>query len=358
MADDGSIAEKRVFADRAGRTDVYVAADLGLVRARVSGAIVGEFEAVARAPGADVALLPPGMAAAIAGLDGTDRGDGTDALGSDADGGISSDRAVSGVAFAADDALRVGIATDDGVTLRAVGFGPAAAVGRHAGALVAARPDGTVARVTGDGTDALGSVREPRAIDGPLVAAADGVHRVTGSGSGSGSGPGPGSESGPGWGLSPVGIDDVRDVAGRGVPLAATGDGLYWLANGWMAALEGAFTAVGADGAGAALAGGDRLYRRTARDGWTAEAWEPVALPSGGRPAAIAYGPDPEAATGTGGGDRPALAVVATDDGTLYVDAGDGWRGRALGVTGVGGVAVAGGSRDRREPTGEAGADR
>lgn len=280
--EEGSdIEELRVYSTKAGRTDVFLASDAGLVRVAVSGDKIGEFGIVDRGAVRDVAVLP--------------------------------DAATDRLAVATDEDVRVGDAGAE-PTLAATGFGPAVAVGAHDGDLLAAGPEGSVGRLPGGDPDAdwddLGDAGEARAISGPLVATADGVVRVVGDG------------------LSAVGLGDVRDVAGAGVPLAAAADGLYWLGNGWLDALDGAFDAVAADGAGNALAAGDGTYVHEG-DAWDADAWTETALPVDDAAVALAYG--------------PGVAVAVTAAGTVCVDAGDGWRHRTVGVRDVRGVAVAGG---------------
>ncbi|MFC6990014.1 hypothetical protein ACFQJD_17280 [Haloplanus sp. GCM10025708] len=206
------------------------------------------------------------------------------------------------VAVAAEEDVLLG--TDYGET----GFGPATAVGFGDG-LLAGDDDGRVARY-GDGDwRTLGRVGAVRAVDGPLVAAADGVYRVRGDE------------------LVDAGLDDVRDVAGAGVPLAATGAALYRLGNGWMDVLAGDFHAVSVGGERAHV-GDERAHAATtealyARE--TTDEWTRVDVPVDERVVDVAY----------------ATAICAiTADGTLLLDAGDGWRTRALGVRGVGGLAV------------------
>ncbi|MFB6157811.1 MAG: hypothetical protein ABEJ34_08220, partial [Haloferacaceae archaeon] len=131
----GDIAEKRIHDDRREGTVAYVASDAGLVRIALAGDRVGRFGMERRGTVRDVAVVD--------------------------------DAAVA----AGEDVLVDGEAT---------GFGAAAAVGDDGdGAVVAAGGDGRVARHDG-GWTTLGSVEDPRAVAGGLVAAADGVHRVLG----------------------------------------------------------------------------------------------------------------------------------------------------------------------------------
>jgi hypothetical protein len=203
---------------------------------------------------------------------------------------------------------RVVVATPDAVRVdgEPTGHGGAVAVGTTDGAVLAADDAGRVSRTDGDGDGwrPLGTVGAVRAIDGALVAAADGVARATADG------------------LVGVGLDDARGVAAAGRPLAATADGLYALGNGWLVEREGGVAAVAGAADGRALAvadDGTTLRRRAVGGDWAAT--EPTGL------AAVAVGPTAE--------------YGATAEGRLAVDAGAGWRHRALGVEGVRRVVVA-----------------
>ncbi|WP_248895703.1 HVO_0234 family beta-propeller protein [Haloplanus halobius] len=262
MAHDLTIDEKRVYADRMGAVEVLVAAEQGVVVASLSDDRVGEFSLDHRTTARDVVA----------------------------------------------DGTRRAVATDEDVLVgdySATGFGAAVAVGFDGpgGDLLAAGPDGRVARLD-DGWTTVGHVDDPRAIDAGMVAAADGVWTVDD-------------------GLRNVGLADVRDVHGRGLPLAATGDGLYRLGNGWMDELDGAADVVSADDADdrAHAVSDGTLFARDAVASWT-----PVDLPADAPPVDVGY--------------TDAATVAVTEGGTLLTDAGDGWRTRELGVTGVTGLAV------------------
>lgn len=193
------------------------------------------------------------------------------------------------------------VATDEDVLIggEQTGFGPATAVGGIENP-VAVSPEGRVARFEGDEWKGLGSLEKVRAADGDLLATSEGVYRVDD-------------------GLLHVGLEGANDVSTPGVPLAATDTGLYRLGNGWMRDLDGAFDRVVAEGTsspgelgrGCALGadGGLFVYDNEWHEHETPEPF-----------AAVAVG---EAVYGV------------SSDGTLYVDAGDGWRSQALGVTGV-----------------------
>lgn len=256
---DSTLDEKRVYGEKTGGTELYVASSLGVAVVSVSADLVGEFTLARRCTARDVAAGPDRLAVA------TDQ----DVLVSE-EGGYTE-----------------------------TGFGPAVAVGADGGRLLAADPDGEIGSYDGDWT-ALGATGDVRAIDGGLVAARDGVYRV-------------------GDGVSGVGLSDVRDVAARGTPLAATGDGLYYLGPGWAKALDGSFEVVARAGERAHAATSDALYERGGDD------WTEREVPVENAIADVTHGEG---------------IYAVTEDGTVLVDAGDGWRDRALGLRDVTGIAI------------------
>ncbi|CQH61573.1 uncharacterized protein HHUB_3487 [Halobacterium hubeiense] len=268
-----TIREKRVYTDQSETVDAYVAADLGVAVARVSQDKIGEFSLAERCTARDVAATARGVAAA------------TD-----------------------EDVL---LGDDDGFA--ETGFGPAVAVTGYDGDVLAAGKDGRLARYDGS-WESVGTVADVRALDADLVAAADGVHRLTDDG------------------LSAVGLDDAKDVAAAGVPLAATPDGLYRLGAGWMEAIEGAFEVATSDpvtaDAGelgrAHAATADSLYEHAPGD--DADAWRARELPVEDAVVDVAYATD--------------AVVVLTADGALAADAGDGFRHRSLGLRAASALAV------------------
>jgi len=280
-----TLSEKRVYAERGEPTPVYVAAEQGLARAKLSGDAVGEFSLARRCTARDVEIGEDGLLA-LATTEATLVGGGSDEL--------------RETEFGAAVAVSFPASTD--------GIAPGSA-----GALVAADESGRVAQLSldalEDGTPAqddwteLGAVEGVRTIDGSLVAAEDGVFRVLNGE------------------IDDAGLSDARDVAARGAPLAATGKGLYELGNGWMVAREGAHDVVATDSERAhAVDAAGTLLAREGRE-WI-EATQPE-----GELADVAYTEDG--------------VVVATESGSLAVDAGDGWRSRAIGVTGVQALAAA-----------------
>ena len=254
--DDITLTEKRVYAGGGGVTTAAVASDVGLARVSISDDIVGEFSLERR-----------GQTTAVAAVDGR---------------------------FAVGTPRDVLVGTDG--DLEATGFGDAVALGGRDG-LVAS--DGErIARYDGSWRT-LSELDAVRSIDGGMVAAGSGVHRLDGT---------------------HVGLDEVLDVSAAGTLLAATDDGLYYLANGWMRALEGSFRVVASDGERAHAATEDTLYERN-EDG----TWSPVDLPVTGAVVDVAY-------------DGGVYAVTA--DGTCLANVGDGWRHRSIGLTGVVGLAL------------------
>lgn len=248
-----SIEEKRVYAGKSGEATVRLASEVGVVRVSVSADSIGEFGIEQRCTARDLAHC----------------------------GGLA-------------------VATDEDVLLggEGTGFGSALAVGGE-GEPIAAGPEGRVARYADGEWEELGRIEGVRAIDGDLLATAEGIYRADD-------------------GLAHVGLEGANDVSVPGVPLAATSEGLYRLGNGWMREAEGGFDRVAADResppgelARACAIGADALY---VYDGEWRERETPEPLSAAAIGEAI-YG--------------------ATDDGTLYVDAGDGWRSQPLGVPGV-----------------------
>ncbi|MEM4781761.1 MAG: hypothetical protein QXG03_09415 [Halalkalicoccus sp.] len=205
------------------------------------------------------------------------------------------------------------VATDEDVLIggEPTGFGPAVAV-CGSKEPIAVSPEGQIARYDG-GWSEIGQADEVRGADGDLLATPEGVYRV-------------------GDDLQHVGLAGANDVSTPGTPLAATDSGLYRLGNGWMRDLDGAFERVATDresppgelGRACALDehGGLFVYDGEWRERETPEPF-----------AALAVG---EAVYG------------ATAEGTLRVDAGDGWRSGALGVSGVCAMLVGGSPRDRK----------
>jgi len=254
--DDISLSEKRVYAGGGDTTTAAVASEVGLARVSISDDIVGEFS-----------LAHRGRTTAVTAADGRF------AVGTPEDAFVHTDG-----------------------DFEATGFGAAVALGYRDGLI--ASDGGRIARHDGEWRT-LSELDAVRSIDGGMVAAESGIHRLDGT---------------------HVGLDDAADVSTSGTPLAATADGLYYLANGWMCALEGSFRTVASDGERAHAATAEALYERD-----EAGSWHPVDLPVDGTVVDVAY-------------DGGVYAV--TDDGTCLANAGDGWRHRSLGLTGVAGLAV------------------
>jgi hypothetical protein len=150
----------------------------------------------------------------------------------------------------------------------------------------------------------IGSVDDPRAIDGDLVAGAEGVFRIAADG------------------LDALTDSPARDVAAVGY--AATADGVRSEADDWGLEAAGDATVVASDGDHAhAVVDGTLLARD---DGTWGESGAPVE-----NVVDVAYG---------------GATIAVTADGVVAIDpvaAKDGapeWRSRSLGLSGVVGVAV------------------
>lgn len=256
---DISLHEKRVYADATDATTAFVGTATGLVRVSVSDDIVGEFSLEWSGQVTDIASV-----------------DGRLAIGTPEDAFVRSDGA-----------------------FHETEFGPASAVGYAGNGDLLAAGDGRLARYDSGWID-LGSIGEIRAIDGEMVAARAGVHRLDGT---------------------HLGLEDARDVSTTGTPLVATDSGLYYLANGWMCAIEGGFSVVASDGVRSHSATEETFYELESPE----SEWSTVDLPVDGTVADVAYTEN---------------VYAVTRDGTFLANAGDGWRHRSLGVPDVTGLAV------------------
>lgn len=280
VGDDAS-DERRLFGERAAGSVAFVASGMGLVRVDVAGDRVGAFTLAERCTATSIA----------------------------ADGG------------------RVTVGTETDVLVRdpstsafvAADFGPAAAVGVDGERVLAAGPDGRVERLDvadGDAWEAVGTVEEPRQFDGPLLAASEGVVRVTDR-------------------LTALGLDDVRDVArtetgdGREL-LAATADGVFAFDDGWTRHLdEPARRLSRTEGTSLVLTDDGKLLV-SAGDGH-----EAIERPPGGDLVDVTQGKCLYA-VGADGTVHVAADPAATSDGR------GGWRSQSVGVRGVVGLVVLG----------------
>lgn len=202
----GEMAEDRIYADRRGKTDVYVGAGLGLTLVKISDDRVGRFRLLRR-------------------------------------GGITSIAAADGeVLFGTVEDVYRGTESAD---FESLSFGPATAVS-WADAPIAVTPDGDLARQAGQSWHSLGTVEDVRAIDRDWMATVDGVVRISADGLER-------VESSP---------EDVRDVTRIG-SLAATGDGLYRYRDGeWTRERDGTWSVVASDGDRAHAVGEEGFFER------------------------------------------------------------------------------------------------
>lgn len=225
----GELAEDRIYAERRGKTDVYVGAALGLTRVAISDDRVGRFRLVRR--GAVRSVTTDGDAVLLA----------TD-----------------------EDVYRGEHGVD---TFEPLGFGAAVAVGLG-GDPVAAGTDGTVARYADGDWRRLGTVDDPRSFSGGWLAAADGCYELT-DGT-----------------VQNRGLTDVADVAvGESGVLAATDDGLYRRREGeWTRERRGDVSVVTAAQHRAHAVAGEQFLE------WEDGTWRERSLPVEERVVDVGYG--------------------------------------------------------------------
>jgi hypothetical protein len=282
---DITLDEKRVYEGKQMGTQLFGACHAGLLEVSVSDALVGGFGLVYRGDVRDVA----------------------------ASDGI--------LIIATDDDVLVGVTgkEDGDVMFEPTGFGPAVAVSTRNDPVAS---DGDrVARYVDGQWETTVELTEIRALDGSLIAAKNGVHRLDGT---------------------HLGLPGARDVDDAGTPLAATDDGLYYLGNGWMRAVElnaGPFHVVTSHTTdGRAHAAGDRLYeRRTGQGGSDRVSGTQSISPSGGNTGADAdWSPINVSGTVVGIAHTTTTYAVTTE-GTLwaYDPSESAWREHLLGVGNV-----------------------
>ena len=209
-----TIDEKRVYTNTVGTETVYLGSELGVLGVTVSDAVVGEFGLAYRGAVRDIATAGPYVAAA------------TD------DGVLLADhrrrREDAGDESNMDELQFYNIG--DGIgSVSAVGFETTT---QNKVALIAGETSGDIYRLTMSPDDIFGSQPEMLStwnfidtcstvyeIDMPLIATAEGVFQVT-------------SDAPSGTVISYAGLDTAHDIDAE--PVAATTDGLYVLANGWI----------------------------------------------------------------------------------------------------------------------------
>lgn len=209
-----TIDEKRVYTDTVGTETVYLGSELGVLGVTVSDAVVGEFGLGYRGSVRDITTAGPYVAAA------------TD------DGVLLADhrRTPEAVGDGANmDELQFYNIGDGIDSVSAVGFETTT---QNKVALIAGETSGDIYRLTTSPDDVFDSQPETLstwnlidtcstvyAIDMPLIATAEGVFQVT-------------SDAPSGTVISYAGLDTAHDIDAE--PVAATTDGLYVLANGWI----------------------------------------------------------------------------------------------------------------------------
>ncbi|AAG20334.1 hypothetical protein PNQ29_09285 [Halobacterium salinarum] len=283
-----AIRDDHVFVEDTDAHVAYIAAGLGITAAHIGASTVGEFALEHRCDARDVAATRLGVAAATA------------------------------------DGVVLSTAPPDS-SFADIGFPAAVAVTGFDGTVLAADEDGRIAQYDPDAgawTDrAVLTDATVRALDADLVAATDGVHRLTDAG------------------LADAGLDDAYDVSAPGVPHAATSEGLFALGNGWREAATGAFRTVAADPASAAPGATGVAHAATPEACFEhrTDAWQPcrdIAPSDAARVVDATYAVD--------------TTILLTAAGTLIVVDGDGdARHRSLGLPDAAAVTVVGHTPDR-----------
>lgn len=254
-------ADRRLFEESAGSRFALVASELGVARLSISGDRVGRASLLERCTATSVATDSERVLAGTTG--GVLAGPGLDRLG-------------------------------EPFEVAAVGVGSQ---------LLAAGNDGVVSVWEGvDGWNAVGSVDAPARFDGPLLAAEDGVYRVTS-------------------GCEPLGLDRVADVAHGEESFAATADGLYRRVEGdWALEHDHPTVAVSTGGGGVCAVDDRGVVERT--DGVWQRSESPTSLVD------IATDGDVYAITENG-------TLLAAVDPDRASDGQSGWRTHAVGLRGV-----------------------
>lgn len=232
-------------------------------------------------------------------------------------GAVVRDLAVVGDRVAVATAEDVVILDGDGVA--ATGFGEAIAVGGRDD-LLAAGPEGHIARLSGGVWTTVGDLQDVRSMAGPFVGTGSGVYRV-------------GDE------IAYEGLVGANALAADGPGWAGTHEGLYRIADGGLER-EGVIRAVAADGAAVHAATAEALFERDPDAGERAgpSAWTDLDPPVESPIAALTHGPaGPD-------GERTLLGVTVEGVAVLRpaasADGGEEWRRRTLGFEGIAGLVV------------------
>ena len=332
-----TIDEKRVYTDTTDTESVYLGSELGILCVTVSDAVVGEFTLLYRGSVHDIATAGPYVAAATSdGVFFADHRQGqTPASVKRGDNGFDMDESQF---------HHIGLSID---SVAAVGFEATTA---DRCTLIAGDTSGEIYRLTVPIDDvvtsqsetphawqSIGTCSAVHAIDMPLIATADGVFQVA-------------SEVSSNAAISHAGLDTTYDIDAE--PIAATADGLYVLANGWIdiPLIEQKCTSVdvirspGGSVRAHAVCGGS-LYACDASDtgGLVADMgaqWRPVNLPITEPVVAVTHSPTATYAVTSDGTLIGCADIADAADNNQAHGSEDEWHHRDLGVTGVDTVAV------------------
>lgn len=250
------IAEKRVFTQHTSAFQLIIPSAIGTVRVQIADDRVGSMELIDQHHPTDITITDTEIAIAT-----------------DTDVYLWTDSAVE--------------ATD---------FGPATAVDYHNDTLRAASPTGAIKKYT-DTWESIGELdANITVLDADFVGTDTGVYHLTDD-------------------LSHAGLTAVNDISATTIPLVATDNGLYELANGWHQHLPGRFAFVQAHSHDpnqrAHAATTDTCYERT-------DDWHPLSLPTSDPIIDATYTTHP---------------ILISNTGTIYIKINDHWTHHALGIT-------------------------
>ncbi|MFW6437020.1 MAG: HVO_0234 family beta-propeller protein [Halococcoides sp.] len=217
---------------------------------------------------------------------------------------------------------RVAVATAEDVLLigdsvERTGFGEAIAVG-GTDRVLAAGPEGRIARLSEGVWTTVGDLRDVRSMAGPYVGTGSGVYRADDA-------------------ISYEGLVGVNALAGEDPGWAGTHEGLYRIADGGFEH-DGVIRAVAADGSAVHAATAEALFERDPEGADGPSAWTDLDPPTEAPIAALAHGP--------AGPDGQRTLIGVTVDGVAVLrpavsaDGGTEWRRRTLGFEGIAGLVV------------------
>ncbi|MFB6198963.1 MAG: hypothetical protein ABEI52_11970 [Halobacteriaceae archaeon] len=252
------IEEDRIFRDSKSPETLYIGSDIGLVKANASNSRLGKFGIIHRGEIHDLTVM--------------------------------GDRIVV--------ATGEGVGIVEGESIHNLGLGSADAVG-HLDGHILASTGGSLMRYRDGSWREICYIDEIRAIGGRLLASASGIYRLPS--------------------CKYAGLGNAYDVSDAG-PYAATEEGIFRLANGWVLEKEGLATAIEvSNGRTGAVVNGKYLERDSD--------WFENSTPTEERIVDLAFG--------------ESTYLVSAEGTLLAAESGSGeWRSHLLGVSNVTSLAI------------------